>query len=99
VLPLGGGPYAPALFASAPAGLLPAGAVGPSRAAGSGRRRWFVSKKLSVGNLAFGTTSDDLIGLFGQYGTVKCPGGDRPGDRPEPRGSRSSRSRRGDRGD
>jgi len=23
-----------------------------------------------VGNLAFGTTSDDLLGLFGQYGTV-----------------------------
>jgi RNA recognition motif-containing protein len=23
-----------------------------------------------VGNLAFGTTSDDLMGLFGQYGTV-----------------------------
>jgi RNA recognition motif-containing protein len=29
-----------------------------------------VSKKLYVGNLAFGTTSDDLMGLFGQYGTV-----------------------------
>ena len=29
-----------------------------------------MSKKLYVGNLAFGTTSDDLIGLFGQYGTV-----------------------------
>jgi RNA recognition motif-containing protein len=29
-----------------------------------------VSKKLYVGNLAFGTTSDDLIGLFGQHGTV-----------------------------
>jgi RNA recognition motif-containing protein len=29
-----------------------------------------VSKKLYVGNLAFGTTSDDLIGLLGQYGTV-----------------------------
>jgi RNA recognition motif-containing protein len=25
---------------------------------------------LYVGNLAFGTTSDDLVGLFGQYGTV-----------------------------
>lgn len=29
-----------------------------------------MSKKLYVGNLAFGTTSDDLISLFGQYGTV-----------------------------
>jgi RNA recognition motif-containing protein len=29
-----------------------------------------VSKKLYVGNLAFGTTSEDLMGLFGQYGTV-----------------------------
>jgi RNA recognition motif-containing protein len=29
-----------------------------------------VSTKLYVGNLAFGTTSDDLVGLFGQYGTV-----------------------------
>jgi RNA recognition motif-containing protein len=29
-----------------------------------------VSKKLYVGNLAFGTTSDDLMNLFGQYGTV-----------------------------
>jgi RNA recognition motif-containing protein len=29
-----------------------------------------VSKKLYVGNLSFETTSDDLMGLFGQYGTV-----------------------------
>jgi RNA recognition motif-containing protein len=29
-----------------------------------------VSKKLYVGNLAFETTSDDLIQLFGQYGSV-----------------------------
>ena len=29
-----------------------------------------MSKKLYVGNLAFGTTSDDLLALFGQYGTV-----------------------------
>ncbi len=29
-----------------------------------------MSKKLYVGNLAFGTTSDDLMGLFGQYGAV-----------------------------
>jgi len=29
-----------------------------------------VSKKLYVGNLAFGTTSDDLIALFGQFGAV-----------------------------
>jgi len=29
-----------------------------------------VSKKLYVGNLAFGTTSDDLMTLFGAYGTV-----------------------------
>jgi RNA recognition motif-containing protein len=29
-----------------------------------------VIKKLYVGNVAFGTTSDDLMGLFGQYGTV-----------------------------
>jgi RNA recognition motif-containing protein len=27
-------------------------------------------KKLYVGNLAFGTTSDDLANLFGEYGTV-----------------------------
>lgn len=29
-----------------------------------------MSKKLYVGNLAFGTTSDDLSDLFGQYGRV-----------------------------
>jgi RNA recognition motif-containing protein len=29
-----------------------------------------VSKKLYVGNLAFGTTSDDLLELFGRYGQV-----------------------------
>jgi RNA recognition motif-containing protein len=29
-----------------------------------------LSKKLYVGNLAFGTTDDDLRQLFGQYGTV-----------------------------
>jgi RNA recognition motif-containing protein len=29
-----------------------------------------LSKKLYVGNLAFGTTSDDLLALFGQDGTV-----------------------------
>ena len=29
-----------------------------------------MSTKLYVGNLAFGTTSDDLMGLFGQYGSV-----------------------------
>src|SRR5262245_58946634 len=29
-----------------------------------------VSKKLYVGNLAFGTTSADLEQLFGQFGTV-----------------------------
>lgn len=29
-----------------------------------------MSKKLYVGNLAFGTTSEDLMALFGQYGTV-----------------------------
>ena len=29
-----------------------------------------MSKKLYVGNLAFTTTSDDLTGLFGEYGTV-----------------------------
>ncbi len=29
-----------------------------------------MSKKLYVGNLAFGTTSDDLIALCGQYGQV-----------------------------
>jgi len=33
-------------------------------------KRETVSKKLYVGNLAFGTTSDDLVQLFGQYGTV-----------------------------
>jgi RNA recognition motif-containing protein len=27
-------------------------------------------KKLYVGNLAFGTTSDDLVELFGRYGQV-----------------------------
>jgi RNA recognition motif-containing protein len=29
-----------------------------------------VSKKLYVGNLAFGTTDEDLRDLFGQYGAV-----------------------------
>ncbi len=29
-----------------------------------------MSQKLYVGNLAFGTTSDDLSALFGQHGTV-----------------------------
>ena len=29
-----------------------------------------MSKKLYVGNLAFGTTSDDLLALCGQFGTV-----------------------------
>jgi RNA recognition motif-containing protein len=29
-----------------------------------------MSKKLYVGNLAYGTTSDDLLQAFGQYGTV-----------------------------
>jgi RNA recognition motif-containing protein len=29
-----------------------------------------VSKKLYVGNLSFTATSDDLSGLFGEYGTV-----------------------------
>jgi RNA recognition motif-containing protein len=29
-----------------------------------------LSKKLYVGNLAFGTTSDDLVELFGRYGQV-----------------------------
>jgi RNA recognition motif-containing protein len=29
-----------------------------------------VSKNLYVGNLAFGTTSEELTGLFGQYGSV-----------------------------
>ncbi len=29
-----------------------------------------MSKKLYVGNLSFDTTSEDLVGLFGQYGTV-----------------------------
>lgn len=29
-----------------------------------------MSKKLYVGNLAFGTTSDDLLQLFGQFGQV-----------------------------
>ena len=29
-----------------------------------------MSKKLYVGNLAFGTTADDLTALFGQYGSV-----------------------------
>ena len=29
-----------------------------------------MSTKLYVGNLSFDTTSDDLTGLFGQYGTV-----------------------------
>ena len=29
-----------------------------------------MSKKLYVGNLAFGTTSEDLRGLFGKFGTV-----------------------------
>ena len=29
-----------------------------------------MSKKLYVGNLAFGTTSDDLLELFGRFGQV-----------------------------
>jgi RNA recognition motif-containing protein len=29
-----------------------------------------LTKKLYVGNLAFGTTSDDLTELFGRYGQV-----------------------------
>jgi RNA recognition motif-containing protein len=29
-----------------------------------------LSKKLYVGNLAFGTTSDDLVELFGRFGQV-----------------------------
>src|SRR4051812_11416760 len=29
-----------------------------------------MSKKLYVGNIAYGTTSEDLIETFGQYGTV-----------------------------
>jgi RNA recognition motif-containing protein len=29
-----------------------------------------MSKKLYVGNLAYGTTADDLLEAFGQYGTV-----------------------------
>ena len=29
-----------------------------------------MSKKLYVGNLSFDTTSDDLLALFGQHGTV-----------------------------
>lgn len=29
-----------------------------------------MSKKLYVGNLSFGTTQDDLVQLFGQYGEV-----------------------------
>ena len=29
-----------------------------------------MSKKLYVGNLSFDTTSDDLMNLFGQHGTV-----------------------------
>jgi len=29
-----------------------------------------VAKKLYVGNLSFGTTTEDLTGLFGQYGPV-----------------------------
>ncbi len=29
-----------------------------------------MSKKLYVGNLAFGTTSEDLMGLFGAFGPV-----------------------------
>src|SRR5688572_25093411 len=29
-----------------------------------------MSKKLYVGNLAYGTTGDDLLQVFGQYGTV-----------------------------
>ena len=34
------------------------------------RHRCFLIKKLYVGNLAFGTTADDLTNLFGQYGPV-----------------------------
>src|SRR5262249_30612717 len=33
-------------------------------------RRKTMSKNIYVGNLSFDTTADDLIQLFGQYGTV-----------------------------
>jgi RNA recognition motif-containing protein len=35
------------------------------------RKEFTMSKKLYVGNLAFGTTGDDLTEAFGQYGTVQ----------------------------
>jgi cold-inducible RNA-binding protein len=37
---------------------------------GAAAERSIVSKKLYVGNLAFGTTSEDLNALFAQYGSV-----------------------------
>ena len=47
------------------------GGVGSLMRPGHGRGKVFaVSKKLYVGNLAFGTTSADLEQLFGQFGTV-----------------------------
>jgi RNA recognition motif-containing protein len=35
------------------------------------QKEFTMSKKLYVGNLAFGTTGDDLTQAFGQYGTVQ----------------------------
>ena len=70
MLPTAVGPFAPPKFArlSPPAfagqGCLSARPI-------RGRSKVIVvSKKLYVGNLAFGTTSDDLRGLFGKFGTV-----------------------------
>ena len=38
--------------------------------AGTAAEGVLVAKKLYVGNLTFGATSDDLLGLFGEYGQV-----------------------------
>jgi RNA recognition motif-containing protein len=35
------------------------------------QKEFTMSKKLYIGNLAFGTTGDDLTTAFGQYGTVQ----------------------------
>jgi RNA recognition motif-containing protein len=42
----------------------------PSSKPTTGRQERIVAKKLYVGNLSFGTTTEDLTQLFGQYGSV-----------------------------
>jgi cold-inducible RNA-binding protein len=64
------GPFAPAEFARLPPPALAGRGVLSARP-GYGRSKVIaVSTKLYVGNLAFGTTSDDLRELFSEHGTV-----------------------------